>query len=808
MPRTWREDFRSVARGLLRSRAFAIAAVLTLAAGAAAALLVFTLVSSVLLRPLPVRDQHALIVAWRDLPASGYAHHPFGDRAIARAAADARHFAAVAGVDANGVGREILAGDGAGAAVNSAVVTGTFFDVLGVTPVIGRALTAADDVDGAEPVLVIGQDLWRTRFAGSPHVLGRRVTLSERRYTIVGVMPGDLDYPIGVDVWAPTHSVPTDGPFGDAARREIDLVARLQAGTRMAEAAAALQAVLQHDDDGWGLRGSVVDVRRFEDAIVGASRRPLLALLAAVALVLFVACANVANLQLMRMEARRGELAVHAALGAGRARLVRQVALEMLMLAGAATAIGVLFAWWGVHGVVAALPAGLPRVAGIAMDPSVAAVAAGLPWLMTAIASLPAALLVGRLPIAGALGSAGRGAASPAPRSQWRRRVLVVVQVALAVAIVASAGVLVRGVARLRALDTGLAEDRLLFAELSLTGAAAERARHGQVLDAIVARVRALPGVVAATPVNAWPYAEAGWDIPAFTAEGQDGAAAAANPALNFEAVGPHHFETLQVPIVRGRAFTPDDRTGAPAVAIVSADVASRTWPGRNPIGQRVKVGGPDSGEAWWTIVGVAAPTRYRELAAVRPTLYVPAAQFLDTAERLAIRTSVAPDSVAPGIHGQVEGIDPGVRVLRVATFDAIVAEPLAQPRFQATVSSAFAVTAALLAAIGLYAVLAAAVRHRHREIAIRVAVGATPWRIRRLVVAEAVMLAGIGATAGVMGAIVIARVGGEPLVGAAADDPLVLAAAVVTLLVLAALAAYWPARAATRVDPVVSLRA
>ena len=804
MLRTWHEDARSVGRGLARSPSFAVAAVLTLAAGAAASLLVFTLVRSVLLRPLPVRDQHELIVAWRDLPASGYAHHPFGDRAIARAVADTNHFSAVAGVDANGVGRVVLVEDGAGAAVNGALVTGAFFEVLGVVPAIGRTLTATDDVDGAEPVLVIGHALWRSHFAASPAVLGRRVTLGERRFTIVGVMPADLDYPAGVDVWAPTHTVPTDGPFGDAARREIDLVARLRPGTTMAEATAALQAILRHDEADGGLRGSVANVRRFEDAIVGATRRPLLALLAAVALVLIVACANVANLQLMRMEGRRGEFAVHAALGAGRARLVRQVALEMLMLAAAGTVIGAALAWWGVRGLVAALPAGLPRVGAIGMDASVAGIAVVLPVLMAAIASLPAVLLVGRQSIAGGLASADRRAPSPARG----RRLLVVVQVALAVAILASAGALVGGLVRLGALDTGLAEDRLLFAELSLTGAAADRARHGQVLDAIVARVRSLPGVVAATPVNAWPYAEAGWDVPAFTAEGQDAASAAANPALNLEAIGPHHFDTLRVPIVRGRAFTPDDQAGVLAVAIVSADVAARTWPEGSPIGRRVKMGGPDSREGWWTIIGVAAPTRYRELGAARPTIYLPAAQFLDTAERLAIRTSVRPESVAQAIRGHVEAIDPGVRVLRVATFDAIVSEPLAQPRFHATVSGAFAVTAALLAAVGLYAVLAAAVRHRDREIAIRIAVGATPWTIRRLVVAEAVMLAGIGAAAGVLGAVVTSRLGGEPLPGASVADPAALATAVGALLVISALAAYWPIRAATRVDPIVSLRA
>jgi putative ABC transport system permease protein len=798
------EDLRYVARGLWRSRAFAIAAVLTLAAGAAAAILVATLVWSVLLRPLPVRDQQALIVAWKDLPSSGFTHDPFGNRAIDRAAADRRLFVAVAGVDANGGGREVLIEDGVASVVTGGLVTGRFFEVLGVTPVLGRTLTPADDVDGAEPVVVIGGGLWRTRYASSPAVLGRRITLGEQRFTIVGVMPADLDYPTGVELWRTTHSVPTDGPFGDAARREIDLVARLQPGKTMAEATSALQALLGHLDAeaGAGPHTSVVNVRRFEDAVVGASRRPLLVLLAAVALVLVVACANVANLQLMRAEDRRGELAVHAALGAGRARLVRHVALETLALSAAAAVLATPLAWGGVHGLLAVLPAALPRLDGVRMDASVAVFIVGLPLLMSAIASLPAVLFVRRGSIVDALAHASRRT----PASARGRRALVVAQVALAVAIVAAAGVLVRGLIQLRTLDTGLSEDRLLFAELSLSGAAADRARHAQVLDAVVARLLALPGVVAATPINAWPYGGS-WDVPVFTAEGQDATTAAANPALNFEAIGPRHFETLGVAVVRGRAFTPDDRTGTTRVAIVSEDVATRTWPGIDPIGRRLKIGGADSGEPWLTVVGVAAGTRYRELAAPRPTLYLPAAQFLDTAERLAIRTT-APASVAPLIRQQVEALDPGIRVLQVADFAAIVGAPLAQPRFHATVSGAFAVLAALLAAIGLYAVLAASVRQRDRELAIRVAVGATPATIRRLVFTEAIGLAAIGAAIGVAGALVAARSVVEPVPGAFAADPIALGAAVVLLLSAAALAAYGPARRATRVDPVVSLRA
>jgi len=474
----------------------------------------------------------------------------------------------------------------------------------------------------------------------------------------------------------------------------------------------------------------------------------------------------------------------------------------MLALSMAAAVLATPLAWWGVQGLLAVLPAALPRLAGVRMDASVAALVVVLPLVMTAMASLPAVLFVRRGSIVEELAHGGRRTAA----SSRGRKVLVVAQVALAVAIVAAAGVLLRGLIQLRTLDTGLREDRLLFAELSLSGAAADRARHAQVLDAVVARVMAVPGVVAATPIDAWPYGGS-WDVPVFTAEGQDATTASANPALNFEAIGPRHFETLGVPVVRGRPFSPDDRTGTTRVAIVSEDVAIRTWPGVDPIGRRLKIGGFDSGEAWLTVVGVAANTRYRELAAARPTLYLPAAQFLDTAERLAIRTAAAPASVAPLIRGQVEAIDPGIRVLRVATFGAIVAEPLAQPRFHATISGAFAVMAGLLAAIGLYAVLAASVRQRDRELAIRVAVGATPATLRTLVIGEAVGLAAIGASLGVVGVLAAARIVGEPVPGAFAADPLALAFAVLLLMTAAALAAYGPARRATRIDPVVSLR-
>jgi predicted permease len=803
MPSPWREELRVVVRALWRGRAFTVPAVLTLASGAAAAILVFALVWSALLRPLPVADQHRLIVAWRDLPASGYLHHPFGDRTIERAAAAHRLFSVVAGVDANGSARNLLIDGEVSYAVSGALVTGRFFEVLGTSPLLGRALGPADDVEGAEPALVIAETLWRSRFGGSPGVLGRRVTFSGRRFTIVGVIPAGLDYPAGVEAWRTTHTVPTNGPFGDAARREIDLVARLQSGVTLGEATAGIHTLLTHAEDE-GPRGSVASVRRFEDAVVGAARRPLLALLAAVALVLVIACANVANLQLMRVEARRGELALHVALGAGPWRIQRQVALEVLVICAVAVAVATPLAWWGLRVLVAVLPAGVPRLDAVRMDAVVGVVIVALPLLMTVVASLPAALSLRRGSIVGALGHAGR----VAPPSATGRRLLVVAQVALALAIVAASAVLVRALVHLRFLDTGLPGDRLLFAELSLSGAAAERARHGAVLEAVTSRIASLPGVVAATPVNAWPYAEAGWDVPAFTAEGQDATAARANPSLNLEAIGPRHFLTLGVPIVQGRAFSGDDRAGSGHVAIVSVDVAARTWPGVNPIGRRLKMGIDEGGEPWRTIVGVAAPIRYRELATAKPTIYLPAAQFLDTAERVAVRTVVAPGSIAPLIRGHVEALDPGVKVLRVAPFASIVAERLAQPRFHATLSSTFATAAALLAAIGLYAVLAASVRQRTREIAIRVAVGATPWTLRRMVAAEAAWLVGVGAAIGIPCAIGLLRLLADPRQIGPLHQVGALGTAIALLAAASGVAAYWPVRRALRVDPAVSLRA
>jgi predicted permease len=386
----------------------------------------------------------------------------------------------------------------------------------------------------------------------------------------------------------------------------------------------------------------------------------------------------------------------------------------------------------------------------------------------------------------------------------------VVAQVALAVTTVAAAVLLTRSLRHLQAVDMGLAADRLVFVYLTSVGTKqAEPVRPLLTfLDEVVAQLEAAPGIEGATPVNTPPFAgTGGWDLPVFTAEGQSSERAERNPSLNLESVHPSYFSTFQVPLVRGRTFTVDDRPGAPEVAIVSEDLAARTWPGEDPIGKRVKFGRPDFRDPWRTVVGVVKPTRYRELREPRPTLYLPGAQFVMSAPMLVLRTTLPPPLVAGLARARVQAVDPNLDVTRVAAFAELLAGPLARPRFNAFLIGIFGVAALLRATIGLYAVMASYVRQRGPEIAVRVALGATAADVRRLVLREGLRLASIGAAIGTAGAVGASRVVRGLVFGVPPLDPASILGAALLLVGASALACYLPARGATRLDPLVVLR-
>ena len=802
-------DLHLACRGLWRAKTFTAAAVLTLALGIAGTTVMFALIQGVLLRPLPVREQDRLIVAWKEIRTAGSARYPFGDTEIESVARASQLLESAAGVTRNGVGRTVIIDKADSSYANVALVTGGFFDVLGVEPILGRTLTRADEKDGAEHVIVIGHGLWGRRYGASREVLGRRVVMNGQAFTIVGVMPSDLDYPSGVDIWITTSSVPTDGPFGDAARREVNLIGRLRSGVTLEQGTSEIVALserLEADAPANAPRGLVPVVRPFADVVVGDVRTAMLALFAAVGLVLVIASANVANLLLMRGEARRAELALRAALGAGRGRIVRQVLAESAVLAMLAGAAGLATAWWSLQAIVTLVPDGLPRVESVRLDASVVLFSMAAVFVAALLSALVPALSSMRVDLVSQLQSGGRGGAGSA--ATHGRRILVVAQVALAVTTVAAGGLLIRSVLALQSVDLGLPADRLVLLDLHLPHERyMERVRHAQFLDDVIARLEAAPAILAATPVNLAPFSGQGWDLPRFTAEGQSEEEAGANPSLNIESVHPNYFETFEVPLVHGRAFTAADREGVLEVAIVSEDVAARLWPGGDPIGKRLKMGRPGTPGPWYVVVGVAAETRYRELATPRPTLYLPAAQFQMTATMIVVRTMAPLELVSSLARDRVGNIDPGVHVMRVAPFTQILNRPLARPRFNAILLSLFGISSLLLSSVGLYAVMAAYVRQRDREIALRLALGATAARIRRFVLAETLRLAGLGAAIGLALAAAATRFLRGMLFEVDPLDPPAVLGAAALLVVASAIASYVPVRRATRVDAVTLLR-
>jgi len=627
--------------------------------------------------------------------------------------------------------------------------------------------------------------------------------------SIFGVMPPDIDYPRGVELWRTTRSVPISETFGDAARQEIDLIARLRPGVTVALATDELTTLtrqLEAEAPPSATRGLTPVVRSFDDVIVGNTRPILFVLLAAVGLVLFIATANVANLLLMRGEGRRHDLAVRMALGAGEGRIVRQLLMESVVLSLLSTAVGVVATSVSLRWLITRVPDGLPRVESIRVDSTVILVVIGLTIVTSMLAALGPALMSARIDLAPELRSSGRGITSAGTKGV--RRALVVAQVALAVTVVAGAGVLLRTVLRLQSVDVGVAVDQLVVVFLEMPKARyADQSRHEQFLSRVVESVEHVPGVMAATPVNIEPFS-GGWGVPAFVAEGQSAERAAANPALGLEAVHENYFKTLGIRIVRGRAFNAGDRKGTLDVAILSEDVAARIWPGEDPVGKRVKWGSSASLDPWLTVVGIAAPTRYQELATAKPTIYVPAVQFIVAAQRLLLRTTAPLDATTRMVRARVQTIDPAVRVMRVAPFVTMFEAPLARPRFTAFLLGIFAIVALLLAMVGHYAVIAAHVRQREPEIAVRMALGATAWTVRGMVVAEAFSLGSTGAVIGLGVAFATTRLLRGMLVGVETLDPISLIGAALLLMAASVIASFAPLRRAVRVDAVAVLRA
>lgn len=812
---SWFDDLQRAARGVVRAKVFYATAVLTLAVGMAGSTLMFTLLRGILLRPLPVQHEERLVVSWR-VPPTGFAIHvPHRTSDIESLRRESQTLEAVAGVNYNGAVDRTWEDGGRVFSARTAAVMGDFFRVVGVAPVIGRGLTRDDDRAGSEKALILSFGAWQRLFGGASDIVGRSIVARNQAYRIVGVMPADFEYPRGVELWT-TPAAMAEGEPDPSYRTDlldyVELIGRLREGVTIEQASSEVATLITQLDaaqpPGESFVGFRPVVQAYKDVVVGDIDRALIILFAAVGLLLVIAAVNVANLLLMRGEARRNELAIRAALGASRGRLLAELMAESVVVALLAGGVGLLLSQWSLGVVTTLVPDGLPRLEAIRTDGLVIAFTVGVAFLTAALAGLAPALTASRVDVMSRIRAGGRGSAGAT--SGRLRRVFVAAQVALAVIVVAAAGLLGRSLQRLQRVDMGLAADRLVFADLDAPRDwSADPNRLRRFLEAVAERVAATPGIEAVTPLNVQPFAGAvGWELPIFTAEGQTADQVAMNPALNFEAVYVPYFSTLGIPLVRGRAFTAADREDAPRVAIVSNAVAAFTWPGQDPIGKRLKYGGVDAPNEWLTVVGVVAETRYRELATPRPTLYVPTVQFPGASPRLAIRATADEALVSRVVADSARSIDRAVRVVRITSFGDYLRLPLAWPRFNTLLLAIFATAALLLSTIGLYGVMAVSVRQRYAEIGVRIALGATSSDVRGLVVGEGLRLALVGAAAGLSLAWAATRLLRGQLFEIEPRDPVSLGGAVAVLVGAALLATYLPARRAANADATVLLRA
>ncbi len=798
-------DIRVGIRSLRRAPGFAVTAILTLALGIGLATAVFTVADALLLRRLPVRDQDRLVVLWGQKPERDFAY-PLGFDDAREFARRTRALDGVAFVGYEGAWPTPIRDAGQMSRLRVAVVSGAFFDVLGVKPVLGRALRADDDVLGATPVLVLSHGAWRRRFGGDARVLGRQIVLhaTGATYTIVGVMPQGLDYPRGADFWAPLTPARTR-PGTDSTEADVNVIGRLRGATSI-QARDELTAFFgRADGSPWqrDLRGVVHTLPRL---VLGDTRPALIVFVAAAGLLLLITCINVANLLLVRGLGRVREIAIRSALGAGRRQVIGHLLFENALLAVVGGVLGVAVAAVAVRAFVAFAPAGVPRLDEIQVNATALAGALGITGVAMLVFGLAPAVMSSRVEWQQVLRSDTRHTASR--RSRLTMEGLVAGQVALALLVLSAAGLITQSLLKLERANLSFEPSHLLIGELAV--------RYDQyndvdkqvaLLKELLPQLQMIPGVLAVSPVVAVPFSgSSGWDgRPA--AEGQSPDEAHANPMLNLEVVAPDYFKTLGMPVRRGRAFTDADRKGALNVVVVSQSAAEHYWPGRDPIGKRLLFG-PQLDQAL-TVVGVVSDTRYRDLRDARPSVYFPLGQsvFPFVPMTLAIRTSGPPARLVPVIRRVVDATAPGVALASAAPFETFLEGPLAQPRLNALLLTVFAGAAVTLAAVGLFGAMATTVRQRTRELGVRMALGASARDLRRMVMRRGLVVTAAGSVAGVLGALLTNRL----LVGLLYDvmptDLATLSAVTGFLVVVAAVASFIPARATTRIDPVVALR-
>jgi len=812
------QDIRYAARTLRRSPGFMVTAILALALGIGTNTAIFTVINTVLLQPLSYPEPDRLVSILRSYPnGSG------GGTSIPKFTVIRQHsevFQYSAAYDFEGPGINLTGGDRP-EQIKGIHASSGYFGVFGAPVILGRAYTDEEDRPGGPKVVVIGNALWRNRYGGDPAMIGKTILLGDEPYTVIGILGPTFKTDTPVDIWLPLQADPNSI---DQAHY-LSATARLQPGVTLEHARSAMRMAAEEFRRKFPSKMDPKEsftAEPLRDTLVGNVRLALLVLLGAVGLVLLIACANVANLLLARATIRKREIALRAALGAGRARIIAQLLTESLMLSLAGGVLGLVLGYLGVRALVATNPGNIPRIgehgAAVGLDWRVALFTLGVSLLTGILFGLIPAFSAARTDLNATLKESGSRAGTGL-RHNKARSILVVTEMALALVLLVGATLLIRTFSSLRTVDPGFNTHNVLTMQMSLNGVRFEKsAGTDQVVREAERRIAALPGAEAVAASCCTPL-QGGIDMP-FNIAGRAPTEGPYNGDVQWRDVSPDYFKALQIALIRGRVFTDADAANAAHVVLINEAMAKQFWPKEDPLGQVMIIGkgvGPEFEEPSRQIIGIVADVRETGLNEPDiPAMYVPISQVPDGMTALQnriiplswfIRTSMQPFALSAAIQKELEAASGGLPVAHIRSMDDVVVESTARANFNMTLLTIFAAIALLLAAIGIYGLMAYSVQQRTQEIGIRMALGASSENVRRMVVVQGMILALIGVFIGAAGSLALTRSMSSLLYGVKAWDPIVLISAAALLSVIALLATYIPARRASRVDPIISLR-
>jgi predicted permease len=799
------QDLRYGARMLLKQPGFTLTAVLTLGLGIGANTAIFSIVNAVLLRPLAYEAPERLVIIQERDGGGGFSpsYPNFVDWRAQNTA-----FAAVAAVRGN----ESFNFTGAGEPerLQGRLASPEFLPALGVEPILGRNFVADDDHPGAAPVALLSYGFWQRRFGNDQSIIGKQLTLNQQSYTVVGVTPANFQYGTDADVTV---------PFGLQAERfknrgrdpGTDVVARLKPNVSLQQAETDLNMVAARLEEQYPTtnKGRRVLLTPLHERVVGDVRRPLLILLGAVGLVLLIACANVANLLLVRASSRQREMAVRVALGASRATIIRQLLTESVLLAALGAALGILLAYWGTSLIAGQLPDGIPRLQDAGVDAPVLVFTLAVSLLTGLLFGLAPALQASRPNLTEGLKEGERGSSG---RRQSLRSVLVIAEIALTLTLLVGAGLLIQSFWRVLQVDPGFNPRNLLTMQISIN--AANGQQNGQQVANFIGQlqqnVRRLPGVTSVAVSNGIPFGST--NFPPFLIEGRP--ETGGKPSGLRYHVSPDYFKTMGIELIRGRLFTAADTPQTPIVIVIDEVLAQRYFSNEDPLGQRLKASSSAPG---YEIVGIVRHAEPNSLDAQGPTpaqFYfnfdqIPVERVPGYVRRLNLltRTTVEPLSLVSAVRGQVAALNKDQAVFNVRTMEQAVFQSIAPRRFSMLLLSVFAVVALALASIGIYGLLSYAVAQCGREIGVRMALGASSKDVLKMVIGQGMKLAFIGVALGLLASVALTRTMKSLLFGVSTTDPATFVAIALLLVLVALLACFVPARRATKVDPMVALR-